>query len=64
MRAQMAGRSRRPPVYGSMAGVRLTMLMSAAAAIAGGAAIAHGMVFVGTGAGAFLPGNKLMAFAL
>ena len=32
--------------------------------IAAGAAIAHGMVFVGTGAGAFLPGNKLMAFAL
>ena len=33
-------------------------------AIAGGPAIAHGMVFVGTGAGQFLPGRKLLAFAL
>jgi len=36
----------------------------AAQPIVAGAAIAHGMVFIGTGAGAFLPGNKLMAFAL
>lgn len=32
--------------------------------IAGGPAIAHGMVFVGTGAGEYLPGNRLLAFAL
>jgi len=32
--------------------------------IAGGPAIARGMVFVGSGAGAFLPGNRLRAFAL
>lgn len=32
--------------------------------IAAGAAIAGGMVFVGTGAGSFLPGNQLLAFAL
>ena len=32
--------------------------------IAGGPAIAHGMVFVGTGAGQFLPGKKLLAFGL
>lgn len=31
--------------------------------IAGGPAIAHGMVFVGTGAGEYLPGNRLLAFA-
>jgi len=32
--------------------------------IAGGPAIARGMVFVGSGAGEFLPGNRLRAFAL
>lgn len=32
--------------------------------IAGGPAIAHGMVFVGTGAGEYLPGNRLLAFAI
>jgi polyvinyl alcohol dehydrogenase (cytochrome) len=32
--------------------------------IAAGPAIAHGMVFVGTGAGGYLPGNKLLAFGL
>ena len=32
--------------------------------IAGGPAIAGGMLFVGTGAGEFLPGRKLLAFAL
>ena len=31
--------------------------------IAGGPAIARGMLFVGTGAGEFLPGQKLLAFA-
>lgn len=32
--------------------------------IAGGPAIAHGMVFVGTGAGEYLPGNRLLAFGI
>jgi outer membrane protein assembly factor BamB len=32
--------------------------------IAGGPAVARGMVFVGTGAGEYLPGNRLLAFAL
>jgi outer membrane protein assembly factor BamB len=32
--------------------------------IAGGPAIARGMVFVGSGAGQFLPGNRLRAFGL
>ena len=32
--------------------------------IAAGAAIAHGMVFIGTGAGSFLPGNRLLAYGL
>ena len=32
--------------------------------IAGGPAIAHGMVFVGSGAGQFLPGSTLRAFGL
>lgn len=32
--------------------------------IAAGPAIAHSMVFIGTGAGQYLPGNKLLAFGL
>jgi len=32
--------------------------------IAGGPSIAHGMLFVGAGAGSFLPGNKVLAFSL
>lgn len=32
--------------------------------IAGGPAIAHGMLFVGTGAGEYLPGNRLLAFGI
>ncbi len=36
---------------------------SAGEPIAAGPAIAHGMVFVGTGAGSYLPGKKLLAFA-
>src|SRR5262249_41270246 len=32
--------------------------------IAAGPAIARGMVFVGTGAGSYIQGNKLLAFAL
>jgi outer membrane protein assembly factor BamB len=32
--------------------------------IAGGPAIARGMVFVGTGAGEYLPGNRLLAFGV
>ena len=32
--------------------------------IAGGPAIARGMVFVGTGAGRYIPGDKLLAFGL
>ncbi|MCS6805247.1 MAG: PQQ-binding-like beta-propeller repeat protein [Acidobacteriota bacterium] len=32
--------------------------------IAAGPAIAHAMVFIGTGAGQYLPGNKLLAFGL
>jgi outer membrane protein assembly factor BamB len=36
---------------------------SAGDPIAAGPAIAHGMVFIGTGAGPYLPGKKLLAFA-
>src|SRR5215471_14855481 len=32
--------------------------------IAAGPAIARGMVFIGTGAGSYIPGNRLLAFAL
>jgi outer membrane protein assembly factor BamB len=32
--------------------------------IASGPAVARGMVFIGTGAGNYIPGNRLLAFGL